>query len=329
MKPNFQPRTGCLIIRIEETFGDLWISNIKSELNGKSPDYLIVHHMEPDHSANIFRFIKEFPTAKIVSSKKAFNMMNNFFRTDFSENQIIVGEGDTLNLGRHTLIFFTAPMVHWPEVVVSYDSLDKVLFSADAFGKFGTTDTLEEWTNEARRYYFGIVAKYGPVLSGNIEYYLNIYNTWSSYMPEEDGVFIAYTSVYGHTKKAVELLAKILKESGQKNIVICDLVRTDMSKAVENAFRYSKLVLATTTYNATIFPTMNKFINHLTERDFKNRKVAFIENGSWAPSDEKIMKRLLENSNNLTYYKNVVKIVSSVSDENIAQIKALAKELLN
>ncbi len=337
---------------VEEDFGDLWISNIKGELNGKIPDYLIVHHMEPDHSSNIFRFIKEFPTAKIVSSKKAFNMMNNFFKTDFSENQIIVGEGDTLNLGRHTLTFFTAPMVHWPEVIVSYDNLDKVLFSADAFGKFGTTDTLEGWTNEARRYYFGIVAKYGlqvqsllkklsnlgvkticslhgPVLKENISKYFSLYNTWSSYMPEEDGVFIAYTSVYGHTKKAVELLAKILKESGQKNIVLCDLVRTDMSKAVENAFRYSKLVLATTTYNATIFPTMNKFINHLTERGFKNRKVAFIENGSWAPSAEKIMKRLLENSNNLTYYKNVVKIVSSVSYENIAQIKALAKELSN
>ncbi len=332
---------------VEEDFGDLWISNIKGELNGKIPDYLIVHHMEPDHSSNIFRFIKEFPTAKIVSSKKAFNMMNNFFKTDFSENQIIVGEGDTLNLGRHTLTFFTAPMVHWPEVLVSYETHSKTLFSADAFGKFGANKTQsEEWLPEARRYYFGIVAKYGaqvqnlllkikplniqnicplhgPILSGNIKYYLNYYNIWSKYLPEQEAVLIAYTSVYGHTKKAVDILAEKLKSKGV-NVITLNLTRCDMSNAVATAFWASKLVLATTTYNGKIFPQMNEFITHLTERNFQNRTLAIIENGSWAPNVLKTIKLAL---NNLNFANNNVTIISSISAENLAQIEELSNEL--
>ena len=291
---------------VDANFTHEWLDNLQNALEGRKPDYLVIQHMEPDHSANIVNFIKAYPDAKIVSSAKAFSMMKNFFGTDFSEKQVVVGEGDTLSLGRHVLTYVTAPMVHWPEVIVTYDSTDKVLFSADGFGKFGTLDAEEDWACEARRYYMGIVGKYGaqvqnllkkasaldieiicplhgPVLTENLGYYINLYDTWSSYRPEEEGIVIAYTSVYGNTKKAVTLLAEKLKERGCPKVVVNDLARCDMAEAVEDAFRYSKIVLATTTYNAEIFPYMREFINHLTERAFQNRTVAFIENGSWAP----------------------------------------------
>ncbi len=335
---------------VDKSFTEEWLSNIKHALNGKKPDYLVVQHMEPDHSANIVSFLNAYPEAVVVSTDKAFKMMGQFFGTDFSNRRIVVKEGDTLELGEHTLKFIMAPMVHWPEVMVSYEQTEKVLFSADAFGKFGALDCDQDWTCEARRYYIGIVGKYGaqvgallkkasnleieticplhgPVLDENLEYYLNLYNIWSSYTPEEEGVMIAYTSVYGNTKKAVELLAEELKKNGHLKVVVNDLARDDMAEIVEDAFRYSKLVLATTTYNADIFPFMREFINHLTERNFQNRTVAFIENGSWAPMATKIMQGMLEKSKNLKFAENTVKILSSVNEENQAQIKALAEEL--
>ena len=335
---------------VDARFADPWLDNIKNELNGRKPDYLIVQHMEPDHSANIVNFMKEYPDAVVVSSAKAFAMMQNFFGTDFSNGRIVVGEGDTLSLGTHTFTFVTAPMVHWPEVIVTYDSHDKVLFSADGFGKFGALDADEDWACEARRYYIGIVGKYGvqvqsllkkaagleiekicplhgPVLSENLEYYINLYKTWSSYGVESDGIMIAYTSVYGHTKKAVELLADKLKEKGCAKVVVNDLARCDMAEAVEDAFRYGRIVLATTTYNADIFPFMREFIEHLTERNFQNRTVAFIENGSWAPLAAKVMKGMLENCKNITFADTAVKIKSAMNDENREQIEKLANEL--
>ena len=336
---------------VDANFKDEWINNIESALEGRTPDYLIVQHMEPDHSANIKNFAEKYPNAQIVSSKQSFQMMKNFFGTDFSDRQVIVGENSTLTLGKHTLTFATAPMVHWPEVIVTYDSIDKVLFSADGFGKFGAYDTDEDWACEARRYYIGIVGKFGvqvqnllkkasmldieiicplhgPVLTENLGYYIDLYNTWSSYTPEEEGIMIAYTSVYGNTKKAVMLLEEKLKENGAKKVVVNDLARSDMAECVEDAFRYSKIVFATTTYNGEIFPFMREFINHLTERNFMNRKVAFIENGTWAPQATKVMKGMLENSKNLEYLETNVKIMSSLNETTISQIEQLAKELI-
>ena len=335
---------------VDADFTHQWLDNVSDVLNGKSPDYLIIQHMEPDHSANIAAFAKAYPNAKIVSSAKSFAMMKNFFGTDFSEKQVVVGEGSTLSLGKHTLTFVTAPMVHWPEVIVTYDSCDKVLFSADGFGKFGVPESDGDWADEARRYYIGIVGKYGaqvqallkkaagleieticplhgPVLKENLGYYINLYNLWSSYQPESEGIVIAYTSVYGNTEKAVMQLSEKLKARGCPEVVVYDLARCDMAKAVGDAFRYNKLVLATTTYNAEIFPFMREFINHLTERGFCNRTVAMIENGSWAPLAAKVMKGMLEKSKNITYTENNVKILSALNDESTAQLNALADEL--
>ena len=335
---------------VDANFGEEWMNNLKSAMQGRTPDYLIVQHMEPDHSANIARFADAYPDAKIVASAKAFVMMKNFFGTDYPDRQIVVGEGDTLSLGAHTLTFVTAPMVHWPEVIVTYDSAAKVLFSADGFGKFGALDVEEDWACEARRYYIGIVGKYGapvqallkkasaldieriyplhgPLLTENLGYYLNLYNTWSSYGVESEGVVIAYASVYGNTKKAALLLADKLKEYGCPKVVVSDLAREDMAECVEDAFRYGKLVLASVTYNGDVFPFMKEFINHLTERNFQNRTVGFIENGSWAPMATKTMKGMLENAKNLTYCANEVKVTSALNDASIAQIDALAKEL--
>ncbi len=335
---------------VDAAFTHEWLDNLENALAGREPDYLIVQHMEPDHSANIVQFTKRYPNAKIVASAKAFVMMKNFFGTDFSEKSVVINDGDTLSLGKHTLTFVAAPMVHWPEVMMTYDSTDKVLFSADGFGKFGALDAEEDWACEARRYYFGIVGKYGtqvirvlkkaaeldikiicplhgPVLSENLEYYIGLYNTWASYQPEDDGIVIAYTSVYGNTKKAVMKLAEQLKANGCPKVVVSDLARCDMAEAVEDAFRYSKLVLATTTYNAEIFPFMREFINHLTERNYSNRTVAFIENGSWAPTAAKIMKNMLDASKNLNFAENTVKIISALSEESTAELTALANEL--
>lgn len=335
---------------VDARFDKQWLDNIQCALRGRQPDFLIIQHMEPDHSANIVKFMDAFPKATVVSSQKAFKMMGNFFGTEFEARRLIVGEGDTLSLGKHNLTFVTAPMVHWPEVIVTYDSTDKVLFSADGFGKFGALDVDEEWACEARRYYFGIVGKYGaqvqallkkaanldiqticplhgPVLNENLGYYLNLYNTWSSYQAEKDGIVIAYTSVYGHTKEAVEILASKLEEKGCEKVSVFDLARCDMAEAVEDAFKYSKLVLATTTYNADIFPYMREFINHLTERNYQNRTVAFIENGSWAPLATKVMKGMLENCKNLTYTEASVRITSALNAESSAQLDALATEL--
>ena len=335
---------------VDANFTHEWLDNLQNTLGGRKPDYLIIQHMEPDHSANIVNFLKAYPSATVVSSAKAFTMMKNFFGTDFSDNRLVVGEGDTLSLGKHVLNFVTAPMVHWPEVIVTYDSTDKVLFSADGFGKFGALDADEDWACEARRYYIGIVGKYGaqvqsllkkaagldieiicplhgPVLKENLGYYINLYNTWSSYQPEEEGIVIAYTSVYGNTKKAVLALAEKLKANGCPKVVINDLARCDMAEAVEDAFRYSKLVLATTTYNADIFPFMREFIEHLTERNYSNRTVAFIENGSWAPLAAKVMREMLEKSKNLIFTEASVKIMSALNDESKAQLDALADEL--
>ena len=335
---------------VDQNFTHQWLDNIQNTLDGRKPDYLIVHHMEPDHSANIVNFTNVYPEAKIVASQKAFSMMKNFFGTDFAEKQIIVSEGSTLSLGKHTLTFLTAPMVHWPEVIVSYDSHDKVLFSADAFGKFGALDVEEEWACEARRYYIGIVGKYGaqvqallkkaatldiqricplhgPVLSENLGYYIGLYDTWSSYQPEDEGVVIAYTSIYGNTKKAVLALAEKLKARGCPKVVVNDLARCDMAEAVEDAFRYSKLVLATTTYNADIFPFMREFINHLTERNFSGRTVAFIENGSWAPMATKVMRGMMEKCKNITYTDSTVKIISALNEESSKQLDEMADEL--
>ena len=335
---------------VDARFSHEWLDNIQSVLGDRNPDYLIVQHMEPDHSANILNFVKNYPQSKIVSSSKAFVMMKQFFGDDFVEKQIVVGEGDTLSLGNHNLTFVTAPMVHWPEVIVTYDSTDKVLFSADGFGKFGALDVEEDWACEARRYYIGIVGKYGaqvqnllkkaagldiqticplhgPVLKENLGYYLGLYNTWSSYQPETEGIMIAYTSVYGNTKKAVLQLADKLRELGCPKVVVNDLARCDMAEAVEDAFRYNKIVFATTTYNAEIFPFMREFINHLTERNFQNKTVAFIENGSWAPMAVKVMKGMLEKSKNLTYANTDVKILSALNEESTNALNALAEEL--
>ena len=335
---------------VDAGFTHEWLDNVEHALDGRSPDYLIVQHMEPDHSANILNFAKAYPGATIVSSSKAFIMMKNYFGTDFEDRRIVVGEGDTLNLGKHLLTFVTAPMVHWPEVIVTYDSHDKILFSADGFGKFGALDADEDWACEARRYYIGIVGKYGaqvqsllkkaagldiqticplhgPVLTENLGYYLNLYDIWSSYQPEEEGIVIAYTSVYGNTKKAVNLLAEKLKAKGCPKVVVNDLARCDMAEAVEDAFRYSKLVLATTTYNADIFPFMKEFIHHLTERNYQKRTVAFIENGSWAPMAAKIMKEMLSSSKDITFAENQVKILSALNEDSTAQVEALSDEL--
>ena len=335
---------------VDVHFTDEWLANIDAVLQGRAPDYLVVQHMEPDHSSSIVHFINRYPQAKIVSSAAAFNMMKNFFGTNFAERQVVVGEGSTLSLGKHQLTFVTAPMVHWPEVIVTYDSTDKVLFSADGFGKFGALDVEEDWACEARRYYIGIVGKYGgpvqtllkkaaaldieiicplhgPVLTENLGYYINLYDIWSSYRPEDEGVVIAYTSVYGNTKAAVEQLAEKLRANGCPKVVVNDLARCDMAEAVEDAFRYSKLVLATTTYCGDIFPFMREFIHHLTERGYQNRTVAFIENGSWAPVAARVMKGMFEKSKNLTYAENTVKILSALNEQSTAQLDALAKEL--
>lgn len=335
---------------VDAHFGVEWLQNLETELNGRRPDYLVVQHMEPDHSANIAVFMETYPEAQIVSSAKAFVMMQQFFGTDFPERKVVVGEGSTLKLGRHTLTFVTAPMVHWPEVIVTYDSTDKVLFSADGFGKFGALDVEEDWADEARRYYIGIVGKYGaqvqallkkaaaldiaiicplhgPVLNENLGYYLDKYNTWSSYAVEDEGVVIAYTSIYGHTKEAVEELVEKLNQRGCPNVVVADLARCDMAEAVADAFRYSKLVLATTTYNATIFPHMQNFIDHLTARNYQGRTVGMIENGAWAPMAAKVMKKMLETSKNLTYTDTIVTVKCALNDASRAQIDALADEL--
>ena len=335
---------------VDAHFGVEWLQNLETELNGRRPDYLVVQHMEPDHSANIAVFMETYPEAQIVSSAKAFVMMQQFFGTDFPERKVVVGEGSTLELGRHTLTFVTAPMVHWPEVIVTYDSTDKVLFSADGFGKFGALDVEEDWADEARRYYIGIVGKYGaqvqallkkaaaldiaiicplhgPVLNENLGYYLDKYNTWSSYAVEDEGVVIAYTSIYGHTKEAVEELAEKLNQRGCPNVVVADLARCDMAEVVADAFRYSKLVLATTTYNATIFPHMQSFIDHLTARNYQGRTVGMIENGAWAPMAAKVMKKMLETSKNLTYTDTTVTVKCALNDASRAQIDAPADEL--
>lgn len=336
---------------VDIRFADQWIGNVKEALEGRDPDYLVIQHMEPDHSSSIMEFLSAFPGVTLVGSAKAFSMMQGFFGSDFREQGLVVSEGDKLSLGRHELTFITATMVHWPEVIVTYDSTDKVLFSADGFGKFGALDYDDEWACEARRYYFGIVGKYGmqvqallkkvakldvciicplhgPVLSENLDYYIGLYDIWSSYRPESQGVCIAYTSVYGNTKSAAELLAAELEKKGV-TVALNDLARCDIHEAVEDAFRYDRLVLATTTYNADIFPFMKEFIDHLTERNYQNRRVAFIENGSWAPIATKIMKGMLEKSKNLAYAETEIRINSAVNDENRAQIKALAKEFSN
>ncbi len=336
---------------VDTHFTEEWLGNVKAVLDGKTPDYLIVHHMEPDHSASIDAFMKAFPETKIVSSAKAFVMMKQFFGTDYPDNQLVVKEGDTLSLGTHELTFVTAPMVHWPEVIVSYDSKDKVLFSADAFGKFGALDVEEDWACEARRYYIGIVGKYGvqaqallkkaagldiqiicplhgPILTENLGYYLDLYNTWSSYGVESEGVVIAYTSVYGNTRQAAEELAAILEKKGCPKVTVTDLARDDMAEAVEDAFRYGKLVLAAPTYNGDVFPFMKEFINHLTERNFQNRTVGLIENGSWAPTAARVMTKMLEGCKNLTFTNTTVKILSALNDDSRKALETLADELI-
>lgn len=329
---------------------DVWFDNLEKALGGRKPDYLVVQHMEPDHAGNIKKLAEKYPEMKIVGNAKTFPMMKQFFGTDFADRQVIVKEGETLSTGKHNLTFVMAPMVHWPEVMMTYDTTDKIFFSADAFGKFGALDVEEEWDCEARRYYIGIVGKYGPmvqklfgkvgsleikaicplhgpVLTENLEHYLNLYNIWSSYQVETEGTVIAYTSVYGNTKKAVELLAEKLKEEGCPKVVVTDLARDDMAEAVEDAFRYGKLILATTTYNGDIFPFMKEFINHLTERSYQNRKIGFVENGSWTPMAAKIMKAAFEKSKNITFADTTVTIRSAVDETSEAQIVALAKEM--
>lgn len=338
---------------VDQHFGETWLANLEKALDGRKPDYLVVQHMEPDHSANIAQFAGEYPEAKIVASAKAFTMMKNFYGSDYADRRVVVGEGDRLELGKHTLQFITAPMVHWPEVIMTYDAADKVLFSADAFGKFGALDAEDEegWACEARRYYFGIVGKYGmqvqtvlkkaaaldiqaicplhgPVLNEDLGYYLNLYQTWSSYGVESEGIAICYTSVYGNTEKAVQLLAEKLTEKGCPKVAMTDLARDDMAEAVEDAFRYGKLVLATTTYNAEIFPFMKQFIDELTERGFRGRKIGLIENGSWAPMAAKVMKGMLEGCKDTTFAETTVRILSAMNEENIAQIEKLADEMM-
>ena len=335
---------------VDRNFTHEWLDNLAAALGGRKPDYLVVQHMEPDHSANIANFMKMYPDAVLVSSAKAFQMMQNFFGTDFADRRIVVKEKDTLELGKHTLSFVGAPMVHWPEVLMTYDSTDKVLFSADGFGKFGALDVEEDWACEARRYYFGIVGKYGaqvqavlkkaagldiqiicplhgPVLTENLGYYIGLYDTWSSYGTETEGIAVFYTSVYGNTKRAAEMLADQLKANGCPKVALNDLAREDMAECVEDAFRYGRIVLATTTYNAEIFPFMRTFIEELTERNFSNRTVGFIENGSWAPQAEKVMKKMLEGCRNLTFAEHTVHIKSALNEESTAQITALAAEL--
>lgn len=336
---------------VDQHFTEQWLSNLEAVLGGRKPDYLVVQHMEPDHSANIKNFMDKYPEAVVVSSRQAFTMMMNFFGTDFAERRIVVGEGDTLCLGTHTLTFVAAPMVHWPEVIVTYDSTDKVLFSADGFGKFGALDAEEDWACEARRYYIGIVGKYGmnvqallkkaagldiqiicplhgPVLTENLGYYINLYDIWSSYGVESEGVFIAYTSVYGHTKQAALLLAEKLEAKGCPKVIVTDLAREDMAEAVEDAFRYGKIVLATTTYNMSIFPFMHEFVNHLVERNYQNRTIGIIENGSWAPMAAKNIKKMMENCKNITWAENVVTIKSALNAQSEEKLEALADELL-
>lgn len=341
---------------VDENFGEQWLENIKNVLKndagGRIPDYLVVHHMEMDHSANIKKFIENYPDTKIVASKMAFSIMKNLFGTDFTENQIVVAEGSVLELGKHTLEFITAPNVHWPEVVFSYDKTSKILFSADAFGKFGALDVQDDnWDDEARRYYFGIVGKFGnfvqqvlkklsnanitticplhgPVITKNLEHYIKLYDTWSSYQPESEGVLIAYTSVYGHTRQAVEKLAQILIDKGCQKVFTVDLARNEMSKCVEDAFRYDKLVLATTTYAGDIFPFMKEFILQLTERNFQNRKIALIENGSWVPNAAKVMTSLFEKSKDITFTPSKVTIKTAMNDETVKLLENLADEIL-
>ena len=335
---------------VDRNFTHQWLDNLQTVLDGRKPDYLVIQHMEPDHSANIMNFLKVYPEATVVSSAKAFTMMKQFFGDDFEGRRIVVGEGDTLALGKHTLAFVAAPMVHWPEVIVTYDTCDKVLFSADGFGKFGALDISEDWADEARRYYIGIVGKYGtqvqallkkaagldisiicplhgPVLTENLGYYINLYDIWSSYRVESEGIVVAYTSVYGHTKAAVELLAQKLREKGCPKVVVHDLARCDMAKAVEDAFRYGKLVLATTTYNADIFPFMKEFIHHLTERNYRNRTIGLVENGTWAPLAAKVMTKMFEGCKNLTFTDTTVRILSALNEDSKAQIEAMANEL--
>lgn len=335
---------------VDKNFAKEWLANLEETLCGRKPDYLVVQHMEPDHSANIVNFLNAYPDAKVVASAKAFTMMEQFFGRDFSDCKKVIAEGDTFELGKHTLNFIAAPMVHWPEVMVTFDSTDKVLFSADGFGKFGALDVDEDWACEARRYYIGIVGKYGmqvqnllkkasaldieiiaplhgPVLKENLGYYINLYDIWSSYRAESEGVMIAYTSVYGNTKQAAELLAKELEQKGCPKVVVADLAREDMAEAVEDAFRYDRLVLATTTYNAGIFPFMREFINHLTERGFKNRKIGLVENGTWAPTAAKTMKEMLAGCKNLEFAETTVQIKSALNDASKAQLESLAAEL--
>lgn len=337
---------------VDKHFFKEWTSNLESVLEDRSPDFLIVQHMEPDHSACIKQFMELYPNAKIVASAKAFSMMNNFFGTDFSERQLIVGEGDTLELGTHILNFVTAPMVHWPEVIVTYDSTDNVLFSADAFGKFGALDIEEDWDAEARRYYFGIVGKYGaqvqkllakasaldiqiicalhgPILKENLDHYLNLYQLWSSYEPEEEGILIAYASMYGNTKNAAELLSENLQKLGYNNVTLIDLARNDITKAVEDAFHYDRLVLAAPTYNTDVFPIMRTFIQYLIDRNFQKHTVAFIENGSWAPLSAKVMKSMLDHCKNITFAETTVTMKSALNTTSITQIETLAAELTN
>ncbi len=337
---------------VDARFGEEWGEKLDSALDGRAPDYLVVHHMEPDHSANIAVFMKKYPNAAVVASDKAFVMMRQFFGDDYLTRRIVVGDGDTLALGAHTLTFCAAPMVHWPEVIVSYDSLDKVLFSADAFGKFGALDLDDEWECEARRYYFGIVGKYGmqarklleraasldisiicplhgPVLKEDLGHYISLYKTWASYQPEDKGVLVAYTSVYGNTRRAAELLAEELEALGCENVVVSDLARCDMAEAVEDAFRYDRLVLATTTYNGDVFPPMREFIHELTERSYQGRKVGIIENGSWAPTAAKRVRAMLEGGRDITFAESVVTVRSALNDESREAIKALAKEMCN
>ena len=335
---------------VDRNFTHQWLDNIQNTLAGRKPDYLVIQHMEPDHSANIANFLKVYPETTVVSSAKAFTMMKQFFGDDYADRRVVVGEGSTLTLGKHTLAFVTAPMVHWPEVIVTYDTTDKVLFSADGFGKFGALDVEEDWACEARRYYIGIVGKYGPqvqallkkaagldisiicplhgpVLTENLGYYINLYDIWSSYRVESEGIVVAYTSVYGHTKAAVELLVQKLKNKGCPKVVVHDLARTDMAEAVEDAFRYGKLVLATTTYNADVFPFMKEFIHHLTERNFQNRTIALVENGTWAPLAAKVMRGMFDGCKNLTFTDTTVRLLSALSDDSKAQIETVTDEL--
>lgn len=335
---------------VDRNFTHQWLDNIQNTLAGRKPDYLVIQHMEPDHSANIANFLKVYPDTIVVSSAKAFTMMKQFFGDDYADRRIIVGEGDTLCLGKHTLAFVTAPMVHWPEVIVTYDTRDKVLFSADGFGKFGALDVEEDWACEARRYYIGIVGKYGPqvqallkkaagldisiicplhgpILTENLGYYINLYDIWSSYRVESEGIVVAYTSVYGHTKAAVDLLVQKLQTKGCPKVVVHDLARTDMAEAVEDAFRYGKLVLATTTYNADIFPFMKEFIHHLTERNFQNRTIALVENGTWAPLAAKVMRGMFDGCKNLTFTDTTVRLLSALNDDSKTQIEAVTDEL--